>query len=257
MFCIRKEQVRVFETVRFPLFEQKMIAHISNYFEGLATILGKKGLSELIQHGYECSKKYGLLTAYEVCLYIDLMIMLGHAFDTDPQIPWTNEILINREIPNPTQRIELLYKRALGFIEMTMGRDQFLAIDQFKKMIGFSFEDLTGKISVSENLSKLLFNFWPAKFEIINAYSFKELIQEGRFLAAKYGFTTEINISYYLVLMFLLGHRFDNDLQYPWLTGILNNTELQDEYYKADSLQFMVKNYLSTILDSYHPNNEN
>ncbi len=100
-----------------------MIAHLSNYFTGQAIIIGKKAIIELVQHGYECAKKYNLITGFEVCLYIDLMIMLGHAFDTDPQIPWANDILINHEISNPTERIELLYKRASGFMNMIMDKE--------------------------------------------------------------------------------------------------------------------------------------
>src|SRR4051812_14835589 len=109
MLIIKNKQIRVFEAVSFPSFETKMLNHIEDHFTPMATLLGKDGLRKLIYHGYERAKKYGFATGYEVCLFTDIMILLGTGFDTDPQFPWARDILINRNM-DATSKIEKLYE---------------------------------------------------------------------------------------------------------------------------------------------------
>ncbi len=115
-------------------------------------------------------------------------------------------------------------------------------------MIDFSFDELEQNISVSNDITKVLRDFWPSKFKLINAYDLKELIQAGNSLAKEYGFTSNVNNAYYIMLMFLLGYRFDKDLKYPWLVSVLNDDTISNESYKASSLQFMLKTHLETLM---------
>ena len=250
MFCIKKEQVRAFEIARFPLFEEMMLTHISSNFNGHALVLGKKNISRLIRHGYNCAREYGFETRYEVCLYIDLMIMLGHGFDTDPQLAWSQEFLRHENKKDTPERIDQLYQRAVGFMEILMGPEQFFPVQQFQQLITFSWEEMERDFSGSKDINAILKNFWPAKFDSISPQAIRELIRTGILKAREYGFFTETHITFYVVLMFLLGHRFDNDLQYPWIINILTGPEYKEEFYKAASLHFTVQHLLQNLLEA-------
>ena len=255
MFLIKKEQIRAFNKVRMPAFEEKMIDHLSGHFRRQASIAGISGLSKLVRRGYEASKNYGFATSYECCLYIDLMIMLGHGFDTDPQLSRVNEILVTKDVADPTERINLTYKRTLGFMETTIGKKEVFPKAQFEKTINFPFDELGERLNGGFQKGILTFfeTFWPEKFREVNK-KLPGLIYSGLQEANELGFTTRVNVGYYLTLVFLLGHRFATDPQYPWLMKVLHDPELKEESYKATCLHFMVRKHFEVLLENKEAN---
>jgi len=177
------------------------------------------------------------------------MIMLGHGFDSDPQLSRVNEILTMQDIVDPTERINLVYKRALEFMEKIVGKKEVFPKAQLEKVMNFPFDGFETRLKGGFQKNMFIFfeTFWPEKFEVVNT-KLAGLIYNGMREANELGFTTSVNVGYYLTLVFLLGHRFATDLQYPWLMKVLYDPELKDESYKAACLHFMARKYFEILL---------
>ena len=87
MLSIRPEQMAAFEQAALKRFEDEMLAHIKTYFPNHWRIIGEAQLRKVIQYSVSQAEQYGLTTQREVCLYLNLMLLLGSDFDTDIQLP--------------------------------------------------------------------------------------------------------------------------------------------------------------------------
>jgi len=112
MLTLRKEQVAVFGPLGKKAFEDRMVEHLNKFFPEQCKALGEPKLRETIQYGTQRAASYRITSERDVCKYIDLMIFYGRDFDKDPQLPWAQTILQNKNIRNPTSKIERLYKAA-------------------------------------------------------------------------------------------------------------------------------------------------
>ena len=100
----------VFEQAALKRFEDEMLEHIKTYFPNHWRIIGETQLRKVIQYSVSQAEQYGLTTQREVCLYLNLMLLLGSDFDTDVQLPWAEEVLMDEMIIDPYVRIERLYE---------------------------------------------------------------------------------------------------------------------------------------------------
>ena len=251
MLKIRKEQMRAMGRVEFRSFEKQMLKHVHLYFPKHIELLGEEGVLKLIRHGYERGKEYDFSTRHEVCLFIDFMIMLGSDFDSDPQLPWVTEILKDESAYNPTERIDALYDKAMEYLDSVVGKNQVFPVGPLRKLLHYPIGELEQRLAggVEQGVLVEFRRIWPQKYRYVGLHQLNKLIREGIELASTYGFISKRSVGFYLILMFLLGHRFNADPQYPWLSGILNDQELKDETQMFDKLFSTFKMILSKALE--------
>ena len=115
---IRKEQEIALENAATREFEEKMRIHLQKFFPDHCKALGEEGVLDAIRHGMRRAASYGVEIERDVCLYIDQMFAFGRDFDTDPDLPWAAEILTDEEMPDPTERINLLHNTSLRYVKM-------------------------------------------------------------------------------------------------------------------------------------------
>lgn len=105
MLIIRQEQMDEFIRKAAKNFEDWMVAHLMKFFPAECQILGDPGVRATIRYGIEKAERYGIATERGVCKYIDLMYALGQDFDTNPDLPWVQEILQDETLPDPEERM--------------------------------------------------------------------------------------------------------------------------------------------------------
>src|SRR5262249_1610883 len=93
MLVIRAEQMKVFEQLAADRFAGELIEHCRGFSPSLCKTLSNGQLAVAIDQGFRAAAKYGFTQRGPVRLYIDMMIVLGAGFDTDPQYPWAGEML--------------------------------------------------------------------------------------------------------------------------------------------------------------------
>ena len=94
-------------------FIGRMRVHLREFFPEQCDALGETKIGQLIEHGIRKARAFGFESERDVCKYIDLMCVFGHAFDRDERLPWAREILESRSPPDPGERMERLYDTAM------------------------------------------------------------------------------------------------------------------------------------------------
>ena len=156
------------------------------------------------------------------------MILLGTYFDTDPQYPWVKVVLNDSSFyPNQISKADQLHN---------------LYVDYHKNVIGENGEYALAalmRLSDSENKKKLEEDYTKRKQELIDIISFiypekseflgydllNDLINRANQKANQYQIDFNKGKNLFVGLTFTLGHKFDSDLMYPWISNTFKNDE--------------------------------
>jgi hypothetical protein len=107
MVVIRKDQEAELVKAKVKVFEDRVIAHVRQFFPEESGRLDEPELRETIRYGMGRAETYGLVSERDVCWYIDMMFAFGRDFDVDPDLPWAAEIL-NDKAAEPAVKTERL-----------------------------------------------------------------------------------------------------------------------------------------------------
>jgi len=122
MVIIRNKQMDELGKAEARKFQDKMVAHLKEFFPDTCEELGEPRVRESISHGVERAESYGLVDEQDVCTYIDVMYVFGPDFDRAPECPWASRILKDESIDDPGDRAEMLHEEALAQVAALEGR---------------------------------------------------------------------------------------------------------------------------------------
>src|SRR2546421_745613 len=120
---IRADQMKAFEHAAARDFKLRMSQHLKQSFPKHCQILGEERLESVIDYGWARANSYGLVAENAIILFTELMFLLGRGFDTDPQLPWTTEILTKKEFPDEATRLQSLYDKAIVYLNRVSGKN--------------------------------------------------------------------------------------------------------------------------------------
>lgn len=251
MFQIREEQMAVLEETALKNFEDWMVGHLREHFPDPCQALGEAQVREVIRCGNERAEEYGLSTRHEVCLYIDLMFMLGSGFDTDFQLPWAGSILRDDAITDPNERIETLYDRAMEYLDVVAPEETTHSPAFYRAARKLTCKGMRLRLEghLVGGLNRIISVLWPEKRGLMESADVHNLFSEARREAESYGITNGVDIGIFAVLMFSLGHRFDQDPIYPWASEALADEEAESSTEKMRNTFEAAKGYLEAVLD--------
>lgn len=241
MLVISGNQMKTFEQAAVRNFENRLLAHLQEFFPKHCEILGNDQMRKVIQLGLKRAEPYGLISERGLHLYIGLMLMLGSYFDEDPQLPWTAKILTDENIVDPRRRADRLYRRAMAYLNQAAGKDSQYLDRALHKAREFPVSALsrTGEdklISFGDYLLKLLYRLFFEKYDAVGETNIRQMVRQGYQTAKAYHLTGEPDLAAYICLMFMLGSGFNHDPQYPWADIVLNDAALIDSTQKGESL---------------------
>jgi hypothetical protein len=238
MLHVRNEQMQAFEQEALKRFEDGMVEHIKKNFPKPMELAGLQAVRETIRLGIDKSRAYSLETEHEMCLYIDLTIMLGAGFDTDPQLPWANITLNDEAVSSSVKRIEKLYDKVMDYLNCVVGRDNLFPVNALRRIRTYTIGQLEERFEsdVVRGAAPLFREIWPAKWESIGSAGLGRLIGKAYESASKYEIESPSDVGIYASFMFLLGHCFDTDPMYPWASKILADDSVTTPKQKIHSL---------------------
>ncbi len=238
MLMIRREQMQGLAGKASPEFVEFMTAHLRKSFPAPASLWSPEDIHELVQQGATTARTYGFETGRQLCLYIDLSVELGIGFDTDVQLPWAAEILSDPGISTADRRMDRLFDAATRYLDAVAGKDQVFAVRPLQKMIHYPVAQLDSRLErgVVQGVLGEFREIWPQKYRRVTPERLSRLIEQGMPQAASYGFTERKTLGGYLIFMYMLGHHFDRDPQYPWAPACLGDPEVQTPTERFDRL---------------------
>ncbi|HEV2500240.1 MAG TPA: hypothetical protein VGY31_11740 [Terriglobia bacterium] len=113
MFNLRKEQLKIFETIAAKEYEERALAQLREHSPAQCAALGESALVEIVHYGTGKAKAYGIVAEPDVCKYLGIMLQLGKDFDCNPRYPWAARTLNDASLGDPSARVNRLAAEAL------------------------------------------------------------------------------------------------------------------------------------------------
>lgn len=240
MLKIRKEQYEEMGKISLKRFEDSMVEHIREFFPEQYDALGESVVRKVIEYGVDRAEAHGFETEPDVNMYIDLMLLLGSNFDTDPQLPWAaeDESIEDESMAESVGQVEKLYDQTIEYLDRIEGPEDEYLVKALDEVGEISFEDLP--LNRSEDIENktisLLRRIWPEKCRALGTSALNNLIRYGTESAQRYQITGQRGVALYTVLMFMLGSGFDTDPQFPWAATVLKDESIINEAARIDQL---------------------
>lgn len=246
---ISGEQMRAFEEVRLPDFEDRMVEHLREFTPLHTKSLGEEGIRKLIQAGMARAKRHGFTRRGSVRFYIETTVLLGIDFDTDPQYPRIGEILADKSMRDETDRADAIHEWLALFLNEVGGPDREFAKRSLKRgrripLVPISQESPT---FMTELISRMRDNY-PEKVEFLGERAMKGLIKRAVEEATRQSVATDAGVCMLLGLMYSVGHGVTNDPKYPWVAGTLTGPSLTADR-RVERLHSKTMTYLDHVLE--------
>lgn len=229
MLTIRKAQMDVFRRVARQNFEGEMRAHLAQFSPSHCQAVGDGRMREVIRFGSGRAEGYGFTLRGPVRLYLELMLLFGGHFDTDPQYPWASEILTTQDRGAQMQRAHRLYEQSLAYRRQADGpADAYMVAALNKMAILARYPQV---ISAEHFIADMLLQIeymYPEKAAYVGRDGFATLIREGRDVAQRLSFASATDAVLFVVLMVAFGCGCCADPLYPWIAGTLSDGSIAD-----------------------------
>jgi hypothetical protein len=231
MLKIRKVQMVELAKVSLKSFEDDMVEHIKKFFPKYHEVMGEPTVRKGIRYGIDRAKVYGFTTERDVCLYINLMFLLGSNFDTDVQLPWLADILTDEAGMEAAARMDKVYDAALKYLDDVAGVENEHAGRALKTIPGIPFDDfsLSATGNIENRIGGTIRKIWPRKVARLGEELTRGLIRKGIGNAGRYGITFDRGVAIYVVFMFMAGSGFDRDPLFPWAGAVLAEKSIADQ----------------------------
>ena len=207
-------------------FESSMVEHVRTYFPNHYRIAGDDGTRDVVRYAVERAASHGHDTQRGVCFYLNVMLILGSNFDTDPQIPWAVEILTD-EVPEPEYRIEKLADTAVEWFSGIAGPQNRHLNHSLLTVYRDSEKIFSAPRSgaLEEHLLRVLDWISSNKYDAVGEDRLRKLIAAGLADAESYGLASDFGATVYVAFMFMLGRDFVTDPLHAWARDILSEPE--------------------------------
>jgi len=249
MLTIRPEQLAVFRAQALGAFEVTMVNHLAAFSPPLFKAVGEAALLQAVRLGIGRAAGYGFDLRGPVRLYLELMLLLGSHFDTDPQYPWAAAILQDRETGPQMERAERLYRQTLDYQAHVGGPDDARALKALRNIRGFAGTPVQfAPAALVPFMLDALAQVYPEKTAFVGEAALAELIRKAGLGARNMRFVTPRAMALVAVLMLAFGHGCGADPLYPWITRTLKDETITDPEARAKRLEKRALTWLDQVL---------
>lgn len=246
---IRKAQMEELSEVPLRAFEDEMVEHLAEFSPQLFKVIKEDQMREVVRFGIKKADGYGFTFRGPIRLYLELMLLYGSHFDTDPQYPWAMAIL--RKDAEQMDRAEELHAKVLDYQEKVSGpkaANTRKALEELSAMARKPASFLTGNFETE--VRREMHRVFPQKADYIGEDGLTGLIQQGRAEARKYELPTVRGEALIVVLMFAFGHGCTDDLLYPWISRTLNDPKIVEPAAREARLEKKASTWLEHVLNN-------
>lgn len=246
---IRHEQMEEFRKAAKRNFENEMVAHLAQFSPPLFKAVGEEQMREAIRFGMAKSAGYSFDNRGPVRLYLELMLLLGSHFDTDPQYPWAAEILTDDQAGPQMQRADLLYQKTMQYREKVAGPEDEYTLEALRNIRRWAEQPmLLTQENVVAELQREIRRVYPQKADYTGKDALEVLIGEGEREALEHGFPPVRGTALMVVLMLAFGHGCSDDPLYPWIARTLKDEAITDSAARAKRLETKALTWLDHVL---------
>jgi hypothetical protein len=248
---IRQQQMERLGEGMLRSFENEMVAHLAAFSPPLFRAVKDEQMRHAIRLGMARAAERGITYRGPIRLYLELMLLFGSRFDTDPQYPWAGEILKD---PAPQMdRAGRLYEKTREYRKQVTGAQDAYTLAALRKISALARQELP--ISLVNFVPDMLQQFgivYPEKAAYVGENGLKLLIESGLHAAQGFGLSsTPRALTLTVVLMFAFGHGCFEDPLYPWIGETATNVVFEDPDARAKRLERRSLTWLNHVLANF------
>jgi hypothetical protein len=246
---IRTEQMAALNNAMARRFEDEMVAHLAEFSPPLFRVIKEDQMREATRFGIQKAGRYGFTLRGPICLYLELMLLFGSHFDTDPQYSWANEILIDQDSLPEMERAVRLYEKGSDYQEKVSGPDNANTVKALRELSVIAREQVT--VSANEFAARMIQEMkrvFPQKALYVGDEGLAAIIRHGIAEARKYDFPSTRGEGLIVILMFAFGNGCTNDLLYPWISRTLKDEKIIEPAARAERLEKKALTWLDHVL---------
>ena len=247
MVIIRSQQMKVLEEAVWRNFEQEMVEHARAFSPRLSEVIGDDQLRTAVRSGIARARTHELTRRGPIRLYIELMLLFGSGFDTDPQYERIADALGASE--SEMARAERIHRRHAEYLKEVSGPGAANVRRALKGLLAMA--ETPVRHSPDELVPGLLAEttrVFPEKVAWAGEEQIETLIREGITEAGRHGFSTARQQALIVVLMFAFGHGCTSDPLYPWIGRTLGDERIPDAAARAERLERKAVTWLKHVL---------
>ena len=237
MFVIRDEQMKAFD---------EMVESLFRFAPESCQAAGEDQVRKLVFLGVQKAESYGLTYRGPVEFFLEMMVLFGHAFDTDPQLPWATEILKSNQFLDQMARADFLHDKTLEYLAEVHGPEGSyltLAFGSLAARARLPFHFSTNAALVDGMLAEMK-AIHPQKFAYVGNQALRALIGKGIESASAYELPGARGIALVILAMFAFGYRFDTDPLYHRILNALTDPKVPESARRIRSLEERMLDYL-------------
>lgn len=251
MLKFRAEQMEHLKLVALKRFEDEMVTHAASYSPRLYEIIGIDKMRIAVRQALERAKTYGFTFRGPLRLYVEMILLHGSDFDTDPQyVPVAKMLKVEKD---QMLKAHEIYDHAVHFQQKIAGPDGERV---FKALEYLSFIAKSPDYQPSddpEHLAGELTRAFPEKAEYVGKSGLLALIEHGREAADDFEMTTARARTMVVAMMYAFGHGCLADPLYPWISKTLNHERITDGADRAVRLEKRAVIWLDHVLAALKP----
>ncbi len=249
MLIIRQQQMETFRKAALAAFETEMVLHCNEFSPHLYKVIGEKQMRVAVCRTIDRAYGHGFTNRGPIRLFIEMMLLFGSNFDTDPQYSWAAKILHTSD--DQMQRAEQLYNKILDYQEKVSGPDAANTLKSLEELSVLVQKPVTFSANnFVTGICKEITSVFPQKAAYIGEDGLTALIHKGSTEARSYSFSTVRGEASMVVLMFAFGHGCTDDPLYPWIARTLKDHRIIPTL-RSERLERKARTWLDHVLSSF------
>lgn len=222
---IRNEQIEAMEKAVRKGYERRVLDHVARYFPIQVRLFGRERLHPLAARAIDQANAYGMVSEESVCVYADILMMLGMEFDIDPQLPFARAILVEPGL-SERERASNLYIAVNEYWKKVAGPDGSIWMDAMRNFRSFPVEwsAQPGDGEEIEIVSGLLRRLYPSKHAFLGDLGVRDFLRFSSGEAQDLGIGTRQGFGVLAALMFLGGAGCFRDPRFDWIGALQDET---------------------------------
>jgi len=185
------------------------IIHCRKMFPSLVTLQRKEHLRPYIEQSVELAKKAGFTQRGPVCVYMDMMIILGVGFERDPLHAWLAPDALT-DSSSQLEKSMALYAALKNYLNTVYGEQGMFFEESLQRLRHITINTLpVNPDSYSENVHALLHALYPQRYDFIGYDAINAWLSFTDVRMKNAGITKAKHKAYMALIMFLFGYQFD------------------------------------------------
>ncbi len=211
---IRKEQMEAADLLGL---EGYLLDHLRRFARDHVEAIDNKSLQQFVRLGMRNAASFGWKKRGPVEFFLEVMVMLGSEFHTDPQYPWAAASL--SASMGEMEGADHLHEKVMKYYDAVLGPGLCYEAEAIKRLLAFDYvSDHRLSRTDESGIHRLLEWAFPQKYCFVGNPAIGALIDGAQASCARLGIE-KTGLALVAGMLFCFGHGCFRDPQYPWIAA--------------------------------------